>query len=163
MLKDDSKTDDLFERLRICIAVEEKAAKIYRELASLFPDERGFWDELAKEEDTHAYILAVALGLDKVGRLPDYTVPTYLSVIKETLDMAHIIEEKIETKTISLKEAAEGALELETSVSESYLNDVMNKVTDSETIKKLQRLLNDTDSHVKRLRRFIADRGFEQI
>jgi rubrerythrin len=163
MLGDNNTADELFERLRICIAVEEKAAEIYREFAALFPDERDFWDELAKEEDTHAYILAVASGLDRVGRLPDYTVPTHLSVIKETLDIAHIIEEKIKAKTISLKEAAEGALELEMSASESYLNDVMSKVTDSETINKLQRLLNDTDSHVKRLRRFIADRGFEQI
>jgi rubrerythrin len=161
MLNDNSKTDDLFERLRICIAVEEKAAEIYREFASLFPDESGFWNELAKEEDNHAYILAVASGLDRVGRLPNYTVPPHLALIKETMEIAHDVEIKITSSKLSLKEAAESALTLEKSVCESYLRDIMTSDTDSETISKLQRLLTDTDSHVERLRRFMADKGLE--
>jgi rubrerythrin len=149
----------LSERLKACIAIEQAAAEIYHGFVALFPEAADFWRELALEEENHVHILIAARGYLAGGRLPEYAVPPY-PLIEGTLDLAHAIRERIKKGDITLKEALDQALYLETSVTESYFREIMTVETKSEALSNLQKLVTDTKSHAESIKEFMKGMGF---
>jgi bacterioferritin (cytochrome b1) len=151
--------DPLSERLKACIAVESNVAEIYHTFRKMFPEARDFWHQLAMEEENHAAILAVGEGFHRVGKLPDYFVPDSLPLINQSLTFIKEVQRRIEEEDISLKEALELSLQLERTMEESYLYEIITKETDSKMISKLQKLAVDTGSHIKQIEDYKAGKG----
>jgi hypothetical protein len=150
---------ELSTRILACIEVESTAAEIYHLFGKMFPEARQFWYDLAMEEENHASILAIGWGLSRVGRLPEHAVPESLPLIRKSLELAQEIKKKAEAGEVTLKEALEMSVELESAITEKYFSEVMTKETDSSAIEKLQRLVTDTESHIKKIRDFMVEKG----
>lgn len=151
--------NDLSERLRICIAIEMGMGEIYREFIRMFPQARDLWGELATAEEKHASILAIGSRYENIGKLPDFVVPDSLSHMKDTLGLIESMKATIRAGNVSISEALEMSLKLENTLEESYFLDVMTGETESETVARLQRLLTDTEAHIKKINDYMKRRG----
>lgn len=157
--------DELSRRIEGCIAAETACADVYRSFGSLLPETRGFWEELAREEENHAVILAVGRGFQKAGRLSEEVVPVAFPMagIQGTLDLARDIKEKTKAREISLGEALDMALSLEETLCESYFEEVRKDKGNSQFASTLQRLLSHTKSHIEKIKEFRLQSGFSEV
>lgn len=151
--------DELSERIEACIAVEKASADIYNALSNKFPKARFFFQELSKDEESHTTLLVVAKAYHKLGKLPDYAVPSSLPDIYATLDLAEKIKQKIDLEEVSLKEALDMASLLENSMAESYLQEIMLKQTDDKVIANLKKMLIDEITHSDKIKDYRRSMG----
>lgn len=156
--------DELSRRIEGCIAAETGCAEVYRIFGSMLPETRDFWDELAREEDNHAAILAVGRGFQKTGKLSEEVVPVAFPManIQGTIDLAKDIKAKARDRSISLKEALDMALSLEQTLCESYFEEVRTNKGNSRFAAALQTLLIHTRSHLEKIREFRSKFGFSE-
>lgn len=157
--------NELSERLKACLKMEMLCAEVYHDLGvlfplNLFPDVKALFLRLKESEEKHANILRISIGLAKDSELPEIIVPKTLSLISKTLNMARDLKAHIATEYISLKMALEKALEMEETLAESYLHDIMTGQTDSETIAYLKQFYNDEKSHAELIKEVMSKRGF---
>lgn len=150
---------DLSERLRLCIEVEETACEIYTILQDMFPQDRGFFHDMALEEENHASVLTVATGFNRVGKLPDRIVPRSMSPIYKSHDVAIDIRQKITKNDMSIKEALELALQMEESMVESYFYEVMHSKTEDKVMSVLQEMATYSESHTEKIKNFMEEKG----
>lgn len=61
----------------------------------MFPEAKGFWSNLAMEEENHATILTIAAEYERRGKLPISFVPFSFSHVKETLEFLNTVRERI--------------------------------------------------------------------
>ena len=101
--------------------IEETISEIYRAFAEMFPDYRGFWSLMAEEERVHAgWVRKLGTKVNEGSlfvnshRFPDETLRFFLKSLGETL-------ERIRGKRISMTQAVELAMDLETSLIEKRL------------------------------------------
>lgn len=145
-------TNELSQRIEACIAVELLAAEIYLIMAACFPDERDFFMDLCEEEQEHADILKLAMGFQRIEKVPDYIVPDSFLNIYETFKLARYLKNTLENREVSLKEALAMALELEDSFAEKHFQDVFSHTeSDSYIINKLNSLQSDSRRHSDRI------------
>jgi rubrerythrin len=156
--------DELSRRIEGCIAAETGCAEVYRMFGSMLPEARDFWDELAREEENHAAILAVGRGFQKAGKLTEEVVPVAFPManIQGTIDLAREIKAKARDREISMEEALGMALSLEETLCESYFEEVRTNKGDSRFAAALQRLLIHTRSHMEKIREVISKSGFKE-
>lgn len=149
------------KRLDLLLDVEAEFAALYRALEKLFPEVGAFWAELAAEEENHAVILRVGKAYADAGKLPSDLLPQDIQGLKETLEAVGEIKEKIELKTLTLKDALQAALHLETFLAERYLHVMMARESDADTLSKLRKLYSAEDEHANAIRKLIAEMGYE--
>jgi rubrerythrin len=157
--------DDLSERLQACLKMETQCADVYTTLVTLFPrnlfpEARDLFETLAEWEKSHADIIAVSIGFNKIDEIPDIFVPSELSLIKNTLDIAQDIKASIQSQRVTLKVALYMVLKMEESLAESYLQDVMTQKIDLEIIKYLRRFYKDEKSHAEMIKELILKKGY---
>jgi hypothetical protein len=151
---------DISESLRVCIAVEATTGEIYHALSRLFPQVQSFWRDLALGEENHTQILLEAARLHRAGLLNEYIVPASLPQVYETFHLVRDSKKKVEAETLSLRNAFDMALEIETSTGESYFQEVIRQETDSEVISKLRNLLADEELHKNKIQNIMNTMGF---
>ncbi len=140
-----------------CVDLEVAVSLIYREFMRLFPAERDFWEQLAREEEDHARLYLAGDLLRVTGELSGVKFPP-AAFISRTLAFTEQIRDQLLNRSMSLQEALEIALKLEQTVAESIifeLPDTMNPV-----IANLRRIINETEAHVDRIERFRLEKGF---
>lgn len=142
------------ERLQACILVEEKAAEIYRALSGLLPQTGSFWEEMAREEESHATVLAVARSFQQDGKLPGEITPSRLDPILKSLDLASETLERLSRGAPSLEEAVGMALGIEGTLAESYFLEAMGAEHDSGVMAVLQHMAGECRQHLEKLREF---------
>lgn len=152
-------SSEFSERLQACILVEEKAAEIYRALGGHLQETKGFWEEMAREEETHALVLAVARNFQRDGSVPEKIAPSGLGPIQRSLDLAAKTLERISEGAPSLKEAVRMALGLEGTLAESYFIEAMGAKNASGVMAVLQHMAGESRQHVEKLREFAAMNG----
>ncbi len=157
--------DDLSERLQACLKMEMQCADVYHTLVtlfprSLFPEARDLFETLAEWEERHADIIAVSIGFHEIDEIPDIVVPSKLSLINNTLDIAQDIKAKIGSQRVTLKIALNMVLKMEESSAESYLQDVMTERMDLEIIKYLRQYYKDEKSHAEMIKELKLKKGF---
>lgn len=157
--------NELSERLKACLKMEMLCAEVYHDLGvlfplNLFPDVKALFLRLKESEERHANLLRISIGLAKDSELPEIIVPKTLSLITNTLNMARDLKAQIATEYISLKMALKKSLEIEETLAESYLHDIMTGQTDSETITYLKQFYNDEKSHAEMIKEVMVKRAF---
>lgn len=160
--------NELSERLKACLKMEMLCAEVYHDLGVLFPlnlypDVKALFIRLKESEEEHVNILKIIIGLAKDSEIPDIIVPKALSLIIKTINIAKDLKVQITTEYISLKVALKKALEMEETLAESYLHEIMSKQTDSEIISFLKQFYNDEKSHAELIKEVMLKRGFSSL
>jgi rubrerythrin len=150
---------DTAERIAACIAVENAIASVYNDFSNMFAEARDFFGDLSSEEVNHATVLEVAAGYNNAGKLPPEAVPVALPHIDATLNFIAGVREKIKRADVTLEQALDMALAMETSKAESYLLETLTKDTDEKVISKLRKLLVDERSHIEKIKEFMKRLG----
>jgi len=148
--------DGLCDRVKLFTDIEQNCSEIYSLLIGLCPEKTRLWEYLSKVEENHASISALAGRYCALGKLPDTFMHPSLSLadLKETLELALDLKNKIRDSDISFEEALEKVLLLEDAACKVYFRDFLNSDTDSEseTISRLRELAWDTDAHIQILK-----------
>jgi rubrerythrin len=150
--------DDLRKRIEGCIEVERMAAEFYRTLAKKFPDDGDFWKELAVEEETHEAILIMVRGSSSTEKLPDEIVPGSLTSVKENIAIAKRISKKL-TPGVSLKDACNLALDMETLSVEAYIQESIGSEWGTPIVAKFKELLDEEETHKEKIAKYMKQRG----
>jgi len=135
--------DKTIERLKSCMLMDYACSAVYHLMAMHYPEEKELWNELASVEESHADVIAKALGF-KIINYSDFTIPPELKLIRKTVDYANEIREKLLNDKISLKEALEMMKALQELRNESCYHDLIEKEPE-ERIKKVFRRFYEVD------------------
>jgi len=149
-----------FEKKRVlmnCVDLEVAVSLIYKEFMLMFPDEAGFWGQLAREEEDHARLYLAGDVLKVIGEYAGIQFPPP-AFIEKTIEFTGQIRAQIESRPITLKEALDMALKLEKTIMESIIFDLPD--SDNPVIRNLRKIFTDTESHVDRIERFRIEKGF---
>lgn len=154
---------ELKDRLNGCIAVEYAVAAVYNSFMKIFPDERNFWEGLHNDEVAHSAFLINALNLYDSAHLPPEMHPPALPYVVKTLEFANNINYKIRLNPISLKEALKMALELEETMVETFVNDLMGSLLNDNKIlsgSDIEKVIAAEKEHASRIRNMMFRKGF---
>jgi rubrerythrin len=147
-----------------CIAVERAVASIYSSFAKMFPEEKGFWEDLMSDETEHASFLTDAFSLKAGEALPSRIKPPSLPFVIKTLEFADGIRARLRSNPVSLEEALNLALTLEETMVETFVNDIIgNLLVDVPLDTELQNMLDAEKGHVQKIRDMMIRKGFLKI
>lgn len=149
-----------FEKQKVlmtCVDLEVAAALIYKEFMDIFPSERAFWGQLAREEEDHARMYLAGDILNVTCEYAGIRFPP-VAFINRSLAFAEQIQERIRTYPVTLKEALDMSLKLEQSLAESMVYDLPE--SDNPVIKNLKKIITDTESHLDRIEKARIAKGF---
>jgi rubrerythrin len=149
----------LTERLQACLAMENLCADLYVYLSKLFTEAGDLFRRLAEDEERHADILTVSLGFHEIGELPDTVVPESPEDIRKSLHIAEEFKQCLKSGRVALAEALQVVLELERSMAESYLHEVMTADTESDVIAYLKQFYQDEKSHFDMVHEYLLSLG----
>lgn len=150
------------DRINGCIAVEHAVASIYGSFMKMFPEERSFWEELHNDELEHSVFLIDTLNIFDSAMLPPDMHPPALPFVVKTLEFANNINYRIRQRQVSLEEALRIALELEETMVEIFINNLIsgmmseNKISSSADFGKM---LAAEQEHVNRIRDMMLKKG----
>ena len=142
------------ENLEMSFRVETLAEKIYLALGELFPEAMALFERLAGEESRHADIVAISMKLLDIDQLPAELAIDMEPLIKETINIARKLEDKVERKEITLEEALQLSIELEESGAEAYLQEVLLGPTAHESLNYVKQFCKDCEFHTELIREF---------
>jgi rubrerythrin len=153
---------ELSERLKACLKIEIHCVEIYQKLGRLLPEAKDLFETLASSEERHADILTISVGFNDIHEIPNSIVPHSLEKISETVRFAEEINSSIDNNRLSLEQSLTRMLQMENSLAESYLHEVMTQATDSDVISYLQQFYEDEKSHADMIREFMLSKGFSE-
>ena len=156
------KSDDI---LTACLRMEVLCADIYRELARIypgnqFPNENFLFNTLADSEDRHAFIVQLGMRFNKINKMHDMIVLDIVSQINDAIDRAKTVQSHIRTEKVSLKEMLKILIEIEESIAEIYLQDLMRNKTDSTILSYLQKFYTDEKHHAEMIKDLMKEKGY---
>jgi bacterioferritin (cytochrome b1) len=149
----------LTERLQACLEMEKLCADLYTYLSKLFTEAGDLFRKLAEDEERHADILTVSLGFHDIGELPDRIVPESPEHIRKSLDSAEDFRRLVTGGRVTLEEVLAAVLDLERSMAESYLHEVMTGETGDDVISYLKQFYQDEKSHCDRVKDYLLRMG----
>lgn len=138
------------------MVLEKRVGDLYRLFGGIFPEDVGFWNKLADEEDYHSVIMHSAKdhffeeGLFPVQAL-DPDVENIRKIVSEL--EATLLEYRRNPPT--KPKALERALQFEQSSGEYYLSLVINAPADNPSIDLLQNLVGENKNHSVRIEEMI--------
>lgn len=138
--------------LRAMIETEENVAALYRLYANRFMEDREFWAEIAREEEGHAAMLGSAAFHLALDRLPDEVLINKLDDLKVTNTSIRKITEDYAKERPSKEEAYNYAIQMEKSLSEAFVQELLTMQDAPEIVAMWQRLGAETTDHSKRIR-----------
>lgn len=133
--------------LKSSINLEVEVGNLYRRLAIYYPQFKNVFEELAKEEENHAMILHLAEEFNVNGLLPEND-----SEINRALERVIELEKEIEGRTLPLDVIIDRLIELENTMAESLLQEVMQGQEGNIKFLNLKRLYISEKHHAERLK-----------
>ena len=144
--------------LKKCSALEADIADIYRKFSGLYPEMRDLWDDIAAEEDGHAATLMFASKFAEKGQLPNIVPHKLITYLEGTVDMVEAVKGMIGEDALTLDDALGMALNLEQTVHENYLFEIMRIEFDSDVLDRLKLIATETESHASRIKQMMEIR-----
>jgi|GEM_PF-3490894 len=144
--------------LKKCSALESDIAEIYRKFGGLYPEARDLWDDIASEEDGHAATLMFASKFAEKGQLPNIVPPKLITYLEGTVDMVDAVNRMIRDDALTLDAALGMALNLEQTVHENYLHEILRLEVGSDVLKRLKLIATETESHAARIKQMMNAR-----
>ena len=134
--------------LDLMIRHEEAVGHIYEHFAELFPDQRVFWEQMAREEEKHADCLRGFAAKESLKKWFQSNAALQRLAIQGSIDYVQTQRERAGKGGVGLVEALSIALDLEEALIEKQLARLY--LTAPEEIKgALKNLVSDTYRHRK--------------
>jgi rubrerythrin len=151
--------------LSACLKMEVLCAEIYRKLARmfpgmLFPGENYLFTKLADSEERHAFIVQLGMRFHFISEMHDKVAPDIMDQICAATDFAEDIKSYIKPEKISLSKVLNMLIEMEESIAELYLHDLMRIKTDSRVLSYLQQFYKDEKYHAEMIKDFVKEKGY---
>jgi hypothetical protein len=145
------------------ISFELAVGRMYLFFSDIFPEDHSFWWQLAKEEENHASLLRH--GRDyylKQDLLPPQLLCSSIAQLKQNRKELDELYAAFETDHPGRETAANIALWLERSASESHYQLVMNMRSDVKGLDVFQQLNGDDKDHLERIKIFMRKKNIEE-
>ena len=145
--------------LNACLKMEVLCADIYRGLAEIFPgklfsSENYLFTTLADSEDRHAFIVKLSMGFEKINEMHKMVDPDMLCQINAAIDFAKDVKSHIKPEKISLEKMLKMLIEMEESIAEVFLQNLMRTKKDSSVLSYIQKFYKDEKQHAEMLKDF---------
>lgn len=144
-------TEKLKKLLESSVELELGMSELYFLYTKLFPEDREFWEKLAKEEVNHASLLRSGHIYLEQGLLPQEIVYKDISALKSTIKWIQMLIKKYSQKEPTFEDAYFEAIKLESSTAEFHFQVLMTEETDSKIVKIFQELAGDEKDHNRRI------------
>jgi len=151
------------ELINGCIEIEQAAAHIYGNFMQLFPEERGFWENLADDELSHTRFL---LEANRVGMFDDIQRDEMVlsgQIVFNTVAFTRNVKNMITYSPVSLEDAFKIALKLEETMVEIFTNQLITNLSHYQSQSALDQVLTAERSHVDKIRNKMIDSGFLKL
>lgn len=149
------------------VKLELNLVTLYKLFSSLFSEDADFWDQLAQEEKQHASLIKaafeVASSRNVLNTYDEFPAEILSPSLKELVKMNNRIlslKRSFIEKPPSRNSTFGIASSLEQSAGEMHYNEAMDKPSDNEYIKILQRLNKDDKDHCQRILAYMSSQGF---
>ena len=142
--------------LRAMIETEKNVADLYKLYAARFQEDRVFWTGIALEEEQHAAMLGSAAFHLALDRLPDAVLLDNLPDLQITNASIKKITESYARKMPTKEEAYNYAVQMEKSLSEAFLQELLRMKDAPEVVAMWQRLGAETTGHSERIRNLLT-------
>jgi len=153
----------IVELLNQSIALELNAAKMYMLFSTKFPEEHAFWWELSMEEENHASLLRSGRDFFLSQDLfPEEILCNKVSILEATNVKLEEVYGQCQKDNLTINDAANIALWIETSAGEYHFQTAMSKNADDKMLDIFQTLNNDDKDHALRVKVFMRKRGIEE-
>jgi hypothetical protein len=145
--------------------MEVLSADIYRELSNLFPGtlfpgENYLFTTLADSEDRHAFIVKLGVRIDEINKMHDIIEEDIMCHINAASDFAKDIRSNIKPEKTSLSKILLRLIEMEESIAEIYLQDLMRMKTKPKGLSYIQKFYIDEKYHAEMIKNFMKKKGY---
>lgn len=147
------------ELINGCIKVESAAASIYSKLMQLFPEEQDFWEELYNDEKEHISFLSDVKSLELTDEIQKMNLLPSKPMIREALNLADTINNKISNGPVTFNNALKLALKLEESIVETYTNKLIATLLSCEDEDSFNNFITNGKDHENKIKRKISKAG----
>ena len=122
-----------------------------------FLEDAKFWWQMAKEEKEHAAL--VELAKDFFDKFPKDIIYGNIGELKEVNRRIKGALERYKEKSPSKKDAYAFAINIETSAYELHYQQLSVKKSDSEEVKRCQKLNQDDKNHAARIKKLFIEKA----
>jgi rubrerythrin len=142
------------EILAESVILEKKVGDLYRLHARLFPEDEGFWHQLAEEEDYHSVIMHSAKDcLFNEGLFPSEALDPDSENIRRMIRKIDDTIAEYKRNPPAKADALRIALELERDSGEYYLKVALDLPYSSTPLDLLRQLVGENRNHAERIQK----------
>ena len=154
---------NVYDFMSGCIEIEQSVANIYKQFANMFPEDKHFWTDLYRDELEHAVWLSIEENIEAMDLLPANTPLPTPELIESTLLNIRQQTAHIWSNPVTLEDALQTALRIESSTIEIFTNELSAKIfaTTKESLQK--KLIEAEKIHINKIESLMIDRGFLQL
>jgi nitrogen regulatory protein PII-like uncharacterized protein len=149
------KRDETIERIKSCMAMESVCASVYHLLSLNFEEEKELWIKLARDEESHAAMIASVIDFRDSENLADFPVPEDFENIRSTIAYADETRRLLVNNKLSLREVLERLQKMNELKSRSYFHDLLEREHDEKVKSFFQRLFRIDKSNMDIIGTFI--------
>ena len=143
--------------------MEQVVANIYNSFAQLFPEEKLFWEDLARDEEDHASWLSNVKFFEMIDLLPSTEMLPTKELIANSLKFAENKSMHLKSNLVSLEEAMTLALHFEESMVEIFANEVIAHVLAINYESLSRKILMAEKIHKDKIEDMMITKGFLQL
>jgi rubrerythrin len=154
---------ELYEIIKGCIEMEHAVAKIYNIFVRLFPEEKLFWQDLARDEQDHASWLSNVKFFEMIDLLPSAKILPTKELIDNSLNFAEKRGSLLKRNPVDLEDALKLALHLEESMVEIFANHLIANILGTSDESLNRKILMAEKIHKDKIEDMMITKGFLQL
>lgn len=141
------------ELLETAMQLELNVCDLYLMYRETFPEDKEFWEQMAKEEKHHAALLDLAD--DFFDQFPKELIYNNLNELQAVNKTIRETIERYKQQPPSRKEAYTYAIQLEESAYELHYQKLLTEKTSTKARQTFQKLNEDDKNHAQRIRKVL--------
>ena len=154
---------ELCKIIKGSMAMERVVANIYNAFVQLFPEEKAFWEDLARDEQDHVSWLSSVTFFEMIDLLPSTDMLPAKELIDNSLKYAENKSLHLRSNPVSLEEALKLALHLEESMVEIFANQLIANVMATSDESLSRKILMAEKIHKDKIEDMMITKGFLQL
>lgn len=154
---------ELYKIIQGCIAMERAVTDIYGTFAQRFPEEKLFWEDLARDEQDHASWLSSVNFFEMIDLLPSTEILPSKELIDNSLNFAKNRGGLLKRNPVDLEDALKLALHLEESMVEIFANQLIANVLGTSDESLSRKILMAEKIHKGKIEDMMITKGFLQL
>jgi rubrerythrin len=154
---------ELHKIIHGCIAMERAVTDIYSAFAQRFPEEKVFWEDLARDEQDHASWLSSVSFFEMIDLLPSAEILPSKELVDNSLNFAKNRGRLLKRNPVDLEDALKLALHLEESMVEIFANQLIANVLGTSDESLSRKILMAEKIHKGKIEDMMITKGFLQL